>query len=620
MYGWTGKTLFIDLSRGKLVVGESSRENLKLYLGGRGIGSRILYESTSPDVDPYSPDNSLIFSVGPLVGTRFPGSGRYSVTAKSPLTGILGDANSGGYFGPELKYAGFDAVVIRGRAEKPVYIMIVDGEAEIRDASDLWGLDTWETEDRIRESTSPGVKVACIGPAGENLVRYAGIVNEKYRLAARTGVGAVMGSKRLKAVAVSGEGMVEAADIGRFEEVCDKASELIMEAPGYEYFSKYGTPSIVDRALLAGRISTRNRQTSIFPEGELLSAEELDSKYKVKDRACFACLIHCSNYARVMSGSKCVGGEGPEYETLVCLGSNCWNSDLASIIEMNELCNRLGLDTISTGGTIAWAMECYEKGIITREDTGGLDILWGDSEVMIELIKMIARREGFGDILAEGCARAARKFGEEASRYAMHVKGMELPAVEVRGAKGFGLGLAVASRGADHLRALVNFELIGYPPELGEKLYGSPDSVDPLSIRGKAPMVKYHEDLGAVLDSAIACKYTFFTFYTLSAELLAEALSHLTGVDFTVEKMMRVGERIVNLERHYNNLHGITRKDDQLPRRLLEEPLPEGRLKGQTVELEPMLDEYYKIRGWTSEGIVPKEKLLELEIKVKGER
>ncbi|UJG44904.1 MAG: aldehyde ferredoxin oxidoreductase family protein [Candidatus Heimdallarchaeum endolithica] len=613
--GYCGKIIEVDLTEEKVEKKDLEVEVAEQYIGGRGLAIRYLIKNLKPKIDPLGEENILVISTGPLTGTLAPSSARYTIATKSPLTGVIGYANSGGHFAPELKYAGYDAIIIKGKAKSPKYLLIQDEKVSIEDASHLWGKDTWETDKILKsEYESSNLQILSIGQAGENKVLYAAIMNNLSRAAARTGVGAVMGSKNLKAIAVSGSGFVEVHNPEEFIEFTNKTLEKIYADPAYPSLSDYGTSFLVDLAYLGGGLATNNNQFGVFDLYDGISAETFYEKYKVKSDSCFACPIHCGKYSRVEEG-KYAGIEGgsPEYESIVCLGSKCGIGDLATIIYANDLCNRYGLDTISLGDTVAFAMEAYEKGVLTKKDTDGIDLTWGNQDALIELIHKIAKREGFGDLLADGTKIASEKINEGSEEYALHVKGMEPPAYDVRTAKAFGLGWATANRGADHLSALPNFELLGYPKEKGIEWFGSEKAVDPYAWESKARMTVWHENFGAVVDSAEMCKYTCFSAYAVKPDDMTKFLSYATGMELTEEKIMEIGERIYNLERLFNEREGKAKNSDYLPKRFTEEPLPSGPAKGQVVELDKMLKEYYEIREWVK-GAPKKEKLKELGI------
>jgi len=611
LYGYRGQIIVVDLENSIIKKKPLDKQYIEEFLGGRGWAIKYLYDNLEKGIDPLGSENILVVSLGPLTGTLAPSSARYTIAAKSPLTGGIGYANSGGHFAPELAYAGYDAIFIHGRAEAPVYLFIQDDEIEIKNAKHLWGKDTWETEELIRKELSQEFQVLSIGQGGENLVRYAAILNNLSRAAARTGLGAVMGSKNLKAIAVKGSGSVKVAQPEAFDNFIDQTLQKIYEDPAYPSLSYYGTPFLVDLAYISGGLATRNNQTGIFENYESISAETFDEKFRVKSESCFACPIHCGKYSKVETG-KYAGTKGgsPEYETIVCFGSKCGIGDLSVIIKANELANRYGLDTISLGDTIAFVMEAFQKGLLKREDTDGLEVVWGNEEALISLIKKVAFREGFGNDLAEGTKRLSEKIGKESEKFALQIKGMEPPAYDVRTAKAFGLGWATATRGADHLAALPNFELLGYAPEKGLEWFGSKESVDPFSWKGKPQMVYWHENFGAIVDSAEMCKYTCFSAYAVKPDDMSNFLIYATGFDFTPEKLMLIGERIYNLERLFNLREGIGKNEDRLPPRFTDEPLPEGPAKGNYVEIDKMLPEYYKLRQWDYETGLPSISLL----------
>lgn len=614
--GYRGTYLVVNLSDETIIKRESDFSIIKKFLGGRGWAVNYLFENIPQGIEPLEQQNILAICLGPLTGTLAPSSARYTIASKSPLTGGIGYSNAGGHFAPELAYAGYDAIFIHGKAKNPLYLFIEDDTVELRNASHLWGKDTWETDHKLKEELSDKFQILCIGQGGENLVRYAAIMNNLSRAAARTGVGAVMGSKKLKAIAVRGTGAVEVAEPTKFMNIVQETLEKIYDDPAYPSLSYYGTPFLVDLAYISGGLATRNNQTGIFEKYEEISAETFDEKYKVKSESCFGCPIHCGKYSKVDSG-KYSGTKGgsPEFETIVCLGSKCGVGNLAAILKANELANKYGLDTISLGDTIAFAMEAYEKGIITSKDTDGLELKWGDDDVLIQLIEKVAFRKGLGNLLADGTKRMSEKIGGGSNKFALEIKGMEPPAYDVRTAKAFGLGWATATRGADHLAALPNFELLGYKPQKGIEWFGSEKAVDPFAWEGKPRMVVWHENFGAIVDSAEMCKYTCFSAYAVKPEDMVLFINYATGWNLKPEEILEMGERIYNLERLFNLREGIKKEADTLPQRFTKEPLPEGPAKGQYVELDKMLPEYYKLRKWDLKtGIPYKSLLFELDL------
>lgn len=609
MHGWTGKRLWVDLTSGQARVESLEPQLLRDYLGGRGLNVRLLYDLVQADTDPLGPDNPLIFGTGPLTGTYIPSTGRYNVTAKSPATGILGDSNSSGFWAPELKYAGYDQIVIRGAAKHPVYLFVDDDRVEIRDASALWGRDTWETDAFVKRDVSDSsVQVAAIGPAGENMVKFAGIINNLGRAAGRTGMGAVMGSKRLKAVVLRGSTPLTPHDPEAVAALTGEMTRKLFESPAYPGRSRYGTALIVDIYGALGIMPTRNCQTGVFPGAERLGSRALYEQYVQKRKSCFACPVHCSRFYRVSSGPYAgTCGEGPEFETLCSLGSRCGNNDIASVLHFNTMANQLGLDTISAGNTIAFAMECFEKGLLSRQDTDGLDLGWGNLQSIEALLKKIALREGIGDLLAEGVYGASQQIaGSE--KFALHVKKLEPPEQEVRGLKAWGLGWAVSSRGADHLRAYPVAETT-WTAEQARDILGIEGGIDRFAYDGKAELVKWSEEICAVADSIEMCKITQMAL-GVSLDDLAGALRAMTGWDTDAAELQRIGERIVNLERLFDARQGITRLDDALPARFTEEPLPDGPSQGERIDLSRVLDQYYRLREWNPSTGLPEERKL----------
>jgi len=618
-YGWTGGVLRVDLTKNKVTKIELNKEHAKNLIGGRGINSKILFDETKQGIDALSPENLLIFGTGPLDGTLSPSSGRYTVTAKSPLTGILGDANSGGFWGPELKFAGYDHIVVKGRAKEPVYLWVDDDQVEVRRGTHLWGKDTWETDKAIKQETGDNsIQVACIGPAGEKLVRFACAVNNLSRAAGRTGMGAVMGSKNLKAIAVRGTKEISIARPKAFEKAAKEIREQIHSDPYYKMLRNLGSNLLVITLNRVGNLGYRNSQSGTWDEAMKVSGEALLEKYVVRHKSCFGCGIQCSRYYLVQDGEyKGTKGEGPEYNTIQAFGPSCGNADLASILYANNMCNKLGLDTISAGNAIAWAMECYQRKILTKEDTGGIELDWGDHNTINELIEKIGRREGFGDILAEGTLKAAMKL-RKGKEYVIHSKGNPWTGSDQRSKKGGVLAYITSTRGADHLRGLPCAEeaITVLSPEVYQKLYGIEKIGDPTSTVGKAPLVIWNENLCAVADALEICKFStawFLVFRGARFKELSELFSAATGIDMNEKDMVKVGERIINVERAFNVREGISRKDEKVPKRFME-PSPSGRYEGHSTkpqELKVMLDEYYKLRGWEVATGIPNRKKLE---------
>ena len=621
MFGWIGQLLHVDLTNESIRKEEIPLDLLKSYIGGRGVASRILYDFLEPGIDPLSPKNVLIFSTGPLTGTLWPSSSRYVVTAKSPATQALGFASSAGHFGPELKFAGYDIIIFKGRAKEPVYLQIMDDVVELKDARHLWGMTTHETEEVIaKEMGDPSVRVACIGPAGEKLVKFAAIINDRFRAAARTGMGAVMGSKNLKAVAVRGTGEIKVAQPDEFFEYAEWAIREAATSEKTAGLRTYGTPVLILPKQEIGDLPTKNHQTGQFPWADEISGETIKEKYLLKTRSCFSCPIHCARYTMIKTGPYAgTCGEGPEYETIDAFGPLCWNRDFGTIAKANFMCNQFGLDTISTGVVIAFAMECYEKGIITRKDIDDIDLTWGNTDAIIRLIEMIAKREGFGDKLAEGVKSAAKKIGKGAEKYAMHVKGVELPRQEPRSIKAFGLAHATSNRGADHLYALPTIEY--GMEEIAEKYLGLSKNdfkkaFDLRSPEYKALEVVFEEKIAAIAEAVGVCKFTTKENFTFTPKELAKAMTLLTGDEWTEEYLLFVGQRIVNVERAFNAREGLTRNDDSLPNRFLNEPYAVPGVVPTTVELEKMLNEYYELEGWDKKtGLPTARKLEELGLK-----
>jgi aldehyde:ferredoxin oxidoreductase len=614
LFGFMGKILRVDLSKGTISEEEIREDWAKDFLGGAGLATRYLYDEVKKGIDPLGPENLLIFMTGPLAGTASASASRYSVVAKSPLTDIWGHGNSGGSFGPALKRSGFDGIIFQGVSPEPVYLKIENGDAELRDAKTLWGKTVPQTEDFLKEDLGGNYTLASIGPAGENLVRYAAIMNNKHRAVGRCGLGAVMGSKRVKAVACAGKQSIPLANSDLFRKIAKKQMELLDESMLKVGFEAFGTNMVSDMVNARGGYPTKNWQEGVFEEIEEINGQALTDKVLVSGVSCFACPIACGRGTEIREGPwKGRKGEGPEYETANTFGAMSGVSDLNAITMANYLCNEYGLDTISTGSTIAFAMECYEKGILTKEQTGGLEIQFGDSNLIVDLVEKIAKREGMGDLLAEGTQRISAQLGQGSERFAMNVKGLELPAYDPRAAKICGLGYVTANRGGDHITAYVEGPTFIDTPFL---LVENSKIEDPFVANPEETKVVVDlENALTVFDSIGGCK---FMGILLKAEDYVDLIANATGWEFGVEDFRKTGERIYNLMRTFCVREGITREKDILPRRLMEDPLPSGPAEGMVIEretLEMMKDAYYAFRGWDQKtGIPTPEKLRELAL------
>ena len=605
MNGWVGKLIRVNLSDKTIEVEKLNMEDANLYLGGRGLGSKYLYDEIDPTVDPLSPDNKLIFMTGPMTGTYAACAGRFNVVAKAPLTGTIGASNSGGYFGPELKFAGYDGIIFEGRAETPVYLKIYDDKIQLRDAEHLWGKDAFETTDILRLENEEDAKVACIGPAGENQVLFATVMNDKDRAAGRSGLGAVMGSKNLKAVVVRGTNDINVANKHEFMTAMMAARKKLMEHPvtgkggGLE---SYGTQVLVNILNESHALPTRNWQTSWFEDADKISGEFLTENYLIRNKACFACTIGCGRVIRIPDGKYKGIVAGPEYEAGWSYGAACGVNDMNAIDKANHVCNLMGIDPISMGATIACVMELHEMGVITEEELGE-ELAFGDADSIISWTERTANREGFGDLMALGSYRLAEKYGHP--ELSMSVKKQEMPAYDGRAIQGMALSYATSNRGGCHVRGyLTSPEILGIPMK-----------TDPLVTEEKAELLKLFQDLTGLVDSSDIC---LFTTFGIGLPEIAAMLRNTIGVDFSDEEFLKVGERIWNLERMFNLEAGFTKEDDTLPPRLLEEGLPTGPAKGKVAELDVMLKEYYEVRGWSEEGIPTEEKLDELGIDKKA--
>lgn len=595
--GWIGKVLRVNLTAGTCAVEKLNEAWAREYLGGRGLASKYLCEEVDPGVDPLGPENKLIFAAGPLTGTYGAANGRYMVVTKSPLSGTIASSNSGGYFPSELRYAGYDLIIFEGKSPRPVYLQIHNQTVKLADASQLWGESTNRTEDLIREKFHGDAKVACIGPAGERGVLFANIINDKHRAAGRSGVGAVMGSKNLKAVAVRGNGGVEVADPQGYRAAALDSYGLLRNNPvSGQGLPALGTAVLVNIINQSGALPTNNFQFDTFAGAEAISGEKLAETYLKRNKSCLGCVIGCGRVTRLSGAAYGGSGEGPEYESIWALGAACGVSDLAAVTKANYLCNEYGMDTITAGATVACAMELFEKGLLSEAEAG-MPLSFGDGAAMVKLIELTAKNEGFGQKLALGSYRLAELYG--APELSMSVKKLEFPAYDGRGLQGMALQYATSNRGACHVRGyLVSPEILGLPEKL-----------DPQAIEGKASWTKIFQDFTAVVDSVGVC---LFTTFAIGAPQVTRLLNAATGLTLDEEALLVVGDRIWNLERQFNLKAGVDPSQDTLPKRLLDEPIPDGPLQGATARLGEMLPEYYRLRGWSTEGVPTGEKLQSL--------
>ncbi len=596
--GYMGKILRVNLTNGSIDIENINESWARKYIGGRGYGTRIIMEEVDPKIDPLSEDNKVVIATGPLCSTMAPSSGRVMVITKGALNGAIACSNSGGHFGPELKRAGFDAVIIEGKAPNPVYLWINKNGIELRSAEHLWGKYTNETDEIMKKETHPEARTMEIGPAGEKLSLIANVMFDGHRAAGRTGVGAVVGSKNLKGIVVRGYLGVKVADKDAFLKACYKTRDILSK----DAFSggggaKYGTAMLVNVINGVGGLPTRNAHDAYFPEAEKISGEMLTKKNLVRNEGCDSCPIACGRVTEIRDGKyKGEHGTGPEYESIWAFGAMCGVSDLNAIVMANYLCDRYGLDTISAGSTVACAMDLYESGYIPKEDVP-FELKFGSPDALVESIRLIGEQNTeFGRLLAQGSYRLAEYYGHP--EFSMSVKKQEFPAYDPRAIKGIGLEYATSNRGACHVRGYtVAAEVLG--------------NVDRLKYEGKAELAKTFQDLTAALDSTGIC---LFTTFGLIGKNIAELYSAATGFECDETEFMRIGERIWNMERLFNIKAGFTKKDDTLPPRMLKEPIQTGPSKGEVEQLDKMLSDYYKVRGWDENGIPTKEKLKELEI------
>jgi len=602
-----GKILDVNLSTGAVKTTKIEEDVQRKFIGGSGLAAKLMFDRVSPDVDPLSPDNILFVLTGPTSGTNIPGGARFSVCAKSPLTNTWGESSGGGSFANELRSAGWDGIIIEGASDKPVYMVIENDKVEIKDASDLWGKNTHEVTDLLKERHGDRKKgtLASIGVAGENLVKFAGVASEKRNFAARCGLGAVMGSKKLKAIFVKGNGKVSLADPARFNArrkiVLNKAKENI----AIQFLTAQGTNAALAISAITGDLPAKNwalgDNTAISAkiEGGVLSGPD----FLIGNESCHGCMVGCKRVVHITDGPyKGVEGPGPEYEGVASLGSLLMIGDMAAVIKLNEVCNDFGVDVISCGATIAFAMDCFENGLITTKDTDGIELKWGDDAAVLKMIEKIARREGFGDVLAEGSKRAARKIGGNASDYAVEIKGMEVPMHDPRANYILGLGYATGVRGACHTND-ASYAISSGVLDWAD--IGLPIGIDVKKNEGAGEWAKHAQDLGQIYNAAVFC---YMLIFVVNGEDVAELLSAASGFDYTFKEIEGCGERIWHMKRGLSNLMGITAADDRLPKKILT-PTKEGGAAGSVPDIALMLKEFYPARGLGADGRPSKETL-----------
>jgi len=606
MKGYRERRLIIDLTSRRYAIEQISGSVLRDFIGGRGINSHYLYTSDSYLHDPLSPENVLLIGTGPCNGTGIPGSSRFTVTARSPLTDFLGDSNSGAPFGSEIKYAGYDQIIIHGRSEEPVYLFIEDEIVEIRDAKKVWGQETDITQAVIKkECRDPALSVICIGPGGENLVRFASIMGGFENASGRTGMGAVMGSKNLKAIAVRGGKFVHIAQPERFHEMVEKIKKaLASDRRWYDLWTSLGPPGLIDIFNLMGTLPVKNFRGGVA-DIEGLEGKDLLQNYYLKPHSCFSCPIHCGHHYQIrLPHGEVYSGILRTFAAVADLGLKIGLGDYGRILINQKRVNELGIDAISTGGVISWLMECFEKGVISEKDLDGIEPTWGDSRAILKLIEGIANRKGIGDILAEGSYRAAERLGLATVPYLVTSKKMEITDMDPRGMKAWGLGYATSSRGPCHTRAYPAAEQ--YRSEVIERWTGFHAMSSLSEDRSKGSLVAWYENLRAISDCLEMCKFLSRS-ALVDPEMFCEILRCIAGQEYSAEELLKVGERINNVERIYNLRCGLTLKDDTLPDKLTKVPMPEGPCKGETISIEEMLKEYYKTRGWDPKTGIPSE-------------
>lgn len=585
-----GNSLRVDLTNHE-IIRDKTPEN---GIGARSWNSVTLLRELEAGIDPLGPENILCIGVGPLTGSRLIASCRFIATAKSPLTGYHGDSGARGFFAASMRWSGHDQIVFTGASDRWVYLFIDNDRVEIRDASHLVGMDITETTLQLRDELhDPDLQVAAIGPAGENLVRYSIISCNLARAAGRTGMGAVMGSKKLKAITVRGDRPVKPADPDRFERACVKLQTDLGAHPEFEPRRRYGTTRIMDRLAEMGVLPAYHYRSTQFEDLDKVKAETLRRDHIVKEKSCYNCNVHCSRYNFTRYGE----GEGPEYEAQAAYTVKCGNPDLELAVGVSNMVNRLGIDCITTGEIIAWLMECRHEGLISDADVDGIDLSWGSRDALLRLPEMIARREGIGDLLAQGEKRAAKEFGPEAGMLTSEVKGLELFSADPRGIKGYGLMNAINSRGGDHYRGEPMIELTG-DEELAMRRAGYREAAHRLEEKGKGALVNYAEHLGILSDSMTICKNISNCMDVVDFDLAAEAYSGLLGRDITGGEIWEACSNVSQVERDFNLREGLTPEEDTLPSRFLDQPIPDGPSRGTTIDIKRLVNDYYREKGW----------------------
>ncbi|MGD0626563.1 MAG: aldehyde ferredoxin oxidoreductase family protein [Thermodesulfobacteriota bacterium] len=608
MFGYHKKLLRVDLSNRKIEVQELDEDMIRKYIGGLGLEAKILYEETRPEINPLSPENVLMAMTGPYTGTGVPSSGRHHVVSRSPLTGLFGESNVGGSWAVHCKRAGFDGIVIKGKSEVPAYLWIQDGKAEIRDAKPIWGKDSYESADWLKKETSKEATAAVIGPAGERMAKIASIphIGQIVRTAARTGLGAVMGSKNLKAMVVWGDGPIP---IAQREELKTHIQNLLPHIRGVtEAFGKFGTSGGIDNYEKIGNFPLKNWKQGRWEGAKKISGMAMHDTILSGRKACLQCPIACGRHIKVTEGPYApMDCEGPEYESIGTLGGLCLVDDLVAIAKANQLCNRYGLDTISTGGIIAFAMEAYEKGILTRKDTDGIELAWGNGKALVEMVHKMGRGEGIGRVMGEGSKKMAEGLGRNAIEFAVQVKGLEPSAHDPRRFFSQALSYATAARGACHNASW------SHPYELALTMQeiGIAEPQDPYQIEGKAEFTAKMQDLMCVMDALILCRFTQVG-KAVNVTNQVDWLNMITNWGIDIPEYMKVGERLFNLKRMYNVRLGISRKDDFLPYRFLTLNRTGEGLSNQLPPMGKLLSDYYAYRKWSEDGIPTPEKLEEL--------